>query len=173
MTLAYTPTRHRLDGALGEETTLAEKYGHESPGGGVGGRGEGGDGLAISDISVDSTLDSLRAAAEGEVDKEGREEETKEMLEDEMRGLVAELLQERKVASRARLKRPCMRVHARPSARLRWSSRVRSLAYNLCRCLLARALSPQFHARTTTHTKVLTHWQQTRVKELVLSRADA
>eukprot|EP00802_Teleaulax_amphioxeia_P016020 Tamp_16127.p2 GENE.Tamp_16127~~Tamp_16127.p2 ORF type:complete len:120 (+),score=19.21 Tamp_16127:583-942(+) len=90
----------RLDGALGEETTLAETCGREGPGGGEGGRGEGGDGLAISDISVDSTLDSLKAAGEGEVDTEGRGEEVKERLEAEMRGLVAELMQERKVSSR-------------------------------------------------------------------------
>ena len=56
--------------------------------------------MAISDISVDSTLDSLKAAGEGEVDTEGRGEEVKERLEAEMRGLVAELMQERKVSSR-------------------------------------------------------------------------
>ena len=98
-----------MDGALGEETTLAETYGREGPGGGEGGRGEGGDGLAISDISVDSTLDSLKAATQGEVDREG--------LEEEMRGLVAELMQERKVSSLAPLQRPCVRVRVRDQER--------------------------------------------------------
>ena len=87
----------RLDGALGEESTRAETC--ERGGSGEWREKDGGDGLAISDISVDSgVVNSSCSPSQGvrstQVDKEG--------LEEEMRGLVFELMEERKAREQER-----------------------------------------------------------------------
>jgi hypothetical protein len=84
----------RLDGALGEETTMAETC--ERGGSGEWREKDGGDGFAISDISVDSAAISSGSLGfrSTQVDKEG--------LEEEMRGLVFELMEERKAREQER-----------------------------------------------------------------------